>query len=161
MAGSRPRLLQVSSSPIFWRAISLIGRLRVSDWIASGVERQWTKRARAPNPTCIESETDAMRIACPFCGERELGEFTYLGDATPKRPSVFSIDGSQQQGALDAFYDYVYLRDNPAGEITEYWYHGGGCRSWLVARRNTTTHEVTTVGAASGAGAQRVEGARS
>ncbi|RWF78749.1 MAG: sarcosine oxidase subunit delta, partial [Mesorhizobium sp.] len=22
-----------------------------------------------------------MRIVCPFCGERELGEFTYLGDA--------------------------------------------------------------------------------
>ncbi|TIS02398.1 MAG: sarcosine oxidase subunit delta, partial [Mesorhizobium sp.] len=20
-----------------------------------------------------------MRIVCPFCGERELGEFTYLG----------------------------------------------------------------------------------
>ncbi|TIW38046.1 MAG: sarcosine oxidase subunit delta, partial [Mesorhizobium sp.] len=24
-----------------------------------------------------------MRIVCPFCGERELGEFSYLGDAKP------------------------------------------------------------------------------
>ena len=22
-----------------------------------------------------------MRIQCPFCGERDVGEFTYLGDA--------------------------------------------------------------------------------
>ncbi|TIP23390.1 MAG: sarcosine oxidase subunit delta, partial [Mesorhizobium sp.] len=29
-----------------------------------------------------------MRIVCPFCGERELGEFTYLGDAKPLRPAA-------------------------------------------------------------------------
>ncbi|WP_281711092.1 sarcosine oxidase subunit delta, partial [Dermacoccus nishinomiyaensis] len=31
----------------------------------------------------------------------------------------------------DAWFDYVYLRDNIAGDMTEHWYHGGGCRSWL------------------------------
>ena len=91
-----------------------------------------------------------MRIACPFCGERELGEFTYLGDATPVRPAV-EIGAA---GEADAFFDYVYLRDNFAGEMREYWYHGGGCRSWLVIGRNTATHEIRTVEAAPGVGAR-------
>ncbi|WP_018430931.1 sarcosine oxidase subunit delta [Hoeflea sp. 108] len=93
-----------------------------------------------------------MRIACPFCGERENGEFTYLGDASPKRPN-FAIDGGEV--VEDAFYDYVYLRDNVAGVMREYWYHGGGCRSWLVAERNTVTHEFISVKAAPGAGAAK------
>lgn len=96
-----------------------------------------------------------MRIACPFCGERESGEFTYLGDASPKRPS-FAIDsGVAPERVEDVFYDYVYLRDNLAGVMREYWNHGGGCRSWLVAERNTVTHEFGSVTAAPGVGAAR------
>ena len=53
-----------------------------------------------------------MRIACPFCGERELGEFTYLGDATP------TAAGTADGRAKTRFYDYVYLRDNIAGAMT-------------------------------------------
>lgn len=96
-----------------------------------------------------------MRIACPFCGERELGEFTYLGDAAPKRPSAFGTDGSELPEAQDVFFDYVYLRDNIAGDMNEHWYHGGGCRSWLIVTRNTTTHEIKAVRAAPGAGARQ------
>ncbi|PSJ60659.1 sarcosine oxidase subunit delta [Pseudaminobacter soli (ex Li et al. 2025)] len=99
-----------------------------------------------------------MRIACPFCGERENGEFTYLGDAKPKRPFVAVIeDGKGAEGEQDAFYEYVYLRDNVAGEMSEYWYHGGGCRSWLVVKRNTLTHEILSVAAAPGTGAAVVD----
>ena len=78
-----------------------------------------------------------MRIACPFCGPREVGEFSYLGDAKPKRPAA---DASE-----DAVFDYVYLRDNVAGEMEELWYHGGGCRAWLKVTRNTRTHEISDV----------------
>lgn len=78
-----------------------------------------------------------MRIACPCCGERALEEFTYLGDATVRRPAA---DADAQ-----AFVDYVYLRDNPAGPHQEYWYHGGGCRSWLVVTRDTRTHAIAQV----------------
>jgi heterotetrameric sarcosine oxidase delta subunit len=92
-----------------------------------------------------------MRIACPFCGPRELGEFTYLGDASPQRPTA--------DGPEDAFCDYVYLRDNIAGAMTEYWYHGGGCRAWLKVARNTLTHEISSVEPTAGAGAAKV-GAR-
>jgi heterotetrameric sarcosine oxidase delta subunit len=97
-----------------------------------------------------------MRIDCPFCGQREVGEFSYLGDAAPKRPSFVAADSNAQPANEDAFFDYVYLRDNPAGEMTEWWYHGGGCRSWLKVARNTLTHEIFSVEAAAGAGAARV-----
>ena len=90
-----------------------------------------------------------MRIACPYCGPREVGEFTYLGDAAPVRPDAAGTS------AEDAFFDYVYLRDNIAGEMNEYWYHGGGCRSWLKVARNTLTHEITSVDPAPGAGASK------
>ena len=97
-----------------------------------------------------------MRIACPFCGERESGEFTYLGDAKPKRPAMIARDTTTDPAAEEAaFYDYVYLRDNVAGQMSEYWYHGGGCRSWLVVERNTLSHEISAVRAAPGAGAEK------
>jgi heterotetrameric sarcosine oxidase delta subunit len=89
-----------------------------------------------------------MRIACPFCGPRENGEFSYLGDAKPQRPRP---DASE-----DVVYDYVYLRDNIAGEMEEFWYHGGGCRAWLKVRRNTVTHEIFPVEAVAGVGAAKV-----
>ncbi|MEM7465134.1 MAG: sarcosine oxidase subunit delta [Pseudomonadota bacterium] len=80
-----------------------------------------------------------MRIACPYCGDRDQGEFVYLGDATVLRPDPAARD------AASAFQDYVYLRENPAGWHREYWYHEQGCRSWLVVERNTLTHEIRSV----------------
>jgi methylglutamate dehydrogenase subunit B len=79
-----------------------------------------------------------MRIPCPFCGLRDTSEFTYLGDASPKRP-----DTAMASAEIDAaLFAYVYLRDNPAGPLREYWYHGAGCHSWLVVERDTSTHRI-------------------
>jgi sarcosine oxidase subunit delta len=72
-----------------------------------------------------------MRIPCPFCGDRDAQEFVYRGDAAPTRPTEDA-----------AFYDYVYVRDNPAGLIRDSWYHAQGCRNWIVVSRDTTTHEI-------------------
>jgi methylglutamate dehydrogenase subunit B len=80
-----------------------------------------------------------LRIPCPYCGPRGNEEFTYLGDAGVTRPDPERADA----GA--AFHDYVYLRDNPSGAHRELWYHGGGCRKWLVVTRNTRTHEIGAV----------------
>ena len=85
-----------------------------------------------------------MRIPCPYCGSRGNDEFTYLGDATVRRPDASA------PGASEAFYEYVYLRQNPSGLHQELWYHGGGCRSWLVVTRNTRTHEISEVKFAAG-----------
>jgi len=79
-----------------------------------------------------------MRIPCPYCGPRGNDEFAYLGDATVQRPEPAAPD------AAAAFYDYVYLRDNPSGIHRELWYHSG-CRKWLVVTRNTRTHEISDV----------------
>jgi heterotetrameric sarcosine oxidase delta subunit len=76
-----------------------------------------------------------MRIPCPFCGERDLSEFAYHGDAHCKRPDPDAAD------APALFFDAFYLRDNPSGPHQELWYHSG-CRSWLRVERNTRTHEV-------------------
>jgi sarcosine oxidase subunit delta len=74
-----------------------------------------------------------MRIPCPYCGSRDASEFSYSGDATPTRPAPDNAD---------AMFDYVYLRDNPAGVHREYWYHAAGCHAWLTVTRNVSTHEV-------------------
>jgi methylglutamate dehydrogenase subunit B len=77
-----------------------------------------------------------MRIPCPYCGARDLREFTYLGDATVARPDPDAAD------ALDRFVEYVYVRGNPAGPHREFWYHGSGCQTWLVVTRDTRSHEI-------------------
>ena len=74
-----------------------------------------------------------MRIPCPFCGDRDVSEFAYLGDAAPRRPET--ADPA-------AFHDYAYLRDNPAGRLEELWYHASGCRAWLTVARDTRTHAI-------------------
>ncbi len=77
-----------------------------------------------------------MRINCPFCGERDSGEFSYLGDASCPRPDPGAAD------AASRFFEAVYLRDNPAGRFQELWYHAFGCRSWIRVTRDTRTHEI-------------------
>jgi methylglutamate dehydrogenase subunit B len=81
-----------------------------------------------------------MIINHPLLGPRDAQEFTYLGDA-----SLIHRPDWQAEGAVDAFYEYLYLRDNPAGLHRELWYHEQGDRSWLVVTRNTVTHEITSV----------------
>ena len=80
-----------------------------------------------------------MRITCPCCGERGSEEFSYLGDAAPRRPE----DGGAAPS--EAWAEYVYLRDNPAGVMRDLWYHVGGCHAWLVITRDTRTHAIAEI----------------
>ena len=82
-----------------------------------------------------------MRIPCPYCGSRYAVEFSYFGDATLRRPEA----GNDAAADTTAMFDYVYLRDNPAGPHRDLWYHGSGCRSWLVVTRDTSSHEILGV----------------
>lgn len=81
-----------------------------------------------------------MLIPHPTLGPRDASEFSYLGDAR-----LIHRPDPNGENATDEFYEYLYLRDNPAGEHRELWYHEQGDRSWLVVTRNTLTHEITKV----------------
>jgi sarcosine oxidase subunit delta len=90
-----------------------------------------------------------MRIPCPYCGSRDIGEFAYRGDATLVRPE--GDDGAAQ--VESAMFEYVYLRDNPMGAHQEHWYHAQGCRNWLVVTRDMLTHDIPAARFAPGASA--------
>ena len=77
-----------------------------------------------------------LLIDCPYCGPRVQAEFTY-GGADVARPSP--------DAPSDAWFAYVYLRDNPKGLHDELWQHSAGCRAWLRVRRDTRTHDIVTV----------------
>lgn len=80
-----------------------------------------------------------MIIHHPILGPRDAQEFVYLGDASLiRRPDGLSA-------GVEAFHDYLYTRDNPAGTHRELWYHEQGDRSWLVVTRNTLTHDILKV----------------
>lgn len=79
-----------------------------------------------------------MLITCPYCGARDVSEFTYQGDGNRLRPVANSQD-------LDSWNAYVYDRLNPAGDHNEIWQHSGGCWTHIRVVRNTLTHEISDV----------------
>ena len=81
-----------------------------------------------------------MIINHPLLGPRDASEFEHLGDAV-----LMDRPDWQAEDAIDQFHDYLYLRDNPAGDYRELWYHEQGDRSWLVVTRCTLTHEIKSV----------------
>ncbi len=81
-----------------------------------------------------------MIIDHPLLGPRDAAEFVYLGDA-----SLIDRPDWRDEDAAEKFHDYLYLRDNPASEHQELWYHEQGDRSWLVVTRNTLTHDILKV----------------
>ena len=74
------------------------------------------------------------RIDCPWCGIRDEAEFGYRGDATVQRPAP--------EAGIDAFYEFIYTRDNPRGWHVEWWHHVAGCRQLIKVVRHTMTHEI-------------------
>lgn len=82
-----------------------------------------------------------LSIDCPWCGPRDVAEFTYGGDATLVRPDA-------DRGTDAQWADYVYLRTNPRGAHVEWWHHVAGCRQWLKVHRDTRTHAISGVEAA-------------
>lgn len=79
-----------------------------------------------------------LTIPCPNCGARNSGEFRYAGDASVTRPA-------HDDPSEEAWFRYVYIRQNPKGSHKEYWQHVGGCRAWLIVERDTSNHIVYDV----------------
>lgn len=74
-------------------------------------------------------------IPCPHCGPRDVGEFRFGGEKIPRPAQPDALSAA-------AWARYVYDRRNVAGPQTEWWYHRGGCRQWILAARDTRTNAV-------------------
>jgi sarcosine oxidase, subunit delta len=75
-------------------------------------------------------------LTCPNCGTREVTDFGYGGEISPRptaRPSLRELG------------EYNYFRRNTAGVQREWWFHRSGCRAWFIAERDTRTNEVLLV----------------
>ena len=75
-----------------------------------------------------------QRLPCPHCGERELTEFHYGGDAGRFRPDRSADDREWSR--------YRFFRKNTKGRASELWCHVGGCGRWAIIERDTVTHRV-------------------
>lgn len=78
-------------------------------------------------------------ISCPYCGERDLSDFAYGGEAHISRP-----EGSETMSDAE-WARYVFLRSNPKGVLAERWNHQAGCRRWFNLLRNTATDRILAV----------------
>jgi len=77
-----------------------------------------------------------MKINCPYCGPRNIREFTYKGAA-------LYLDRPGPEAGAQAWDDYLHNRENPAGQTEDLWHHATGCGAWVVVTRCTVTHEIT------------------
>ena len=64
-----------------------------------------------------------MRIPCPLCGTRDRREFYYYGTQD-------YLNRPAPDAPIEDWDDHLHLRENPAGETRDLWYHETGCGSW-------------------------------
>lgn len=75
-----------------------------------------------------------IQLPCPWCGYRNVNEFAYLGESA-HRPDPATTTPREWR-------TYLYMRANPAGPLTERWYHRAGCRKFFEAVRDTRDNTV-------------------
>ena len=72
-------------------------------------------------------------MPCPLNGPRPIQEFSCGGEVVaPPDPD---------QADAEAWADYLFLHDNAAGIVREWWYHVP-TRFWFIADRDTVTDEI-------------------
>ena len=74
-------------------------------------------------------------IPCPHCGPRNEDEFVCWSEAVPRPPDPAALSDADWS-------DHVYNHANPKGWVREQWWHGRGCRRWIIVEHNMLTHEV-------------------
>jgi sarcosine oxidase subunit delta len=70
---------------------------------------------------------------CPLNGPRNISEFVWGGDV---RMPVDPVASSDREWA-----EYLFLEDNIAGEVDEWWLHAPS-NTWFIARRHTVSDEI-------------------
>lgn len=70
---------------------------------------------------------------CPLNGPRNISEFAYGGEvvAEPDPATCSDVEWTA----------YVFLEDNRAGVVREWWYHVATAY-WFIAERDTVTDEI-------------------
>ena len=72
-------------------------------------------------------------MSCPLNGPRNISEFSYGGEVTPM-PNTKDCSAAE-------WADYIFMSDNTAGVVREWWCHTA-TSYWFIAERNTITDEI-------------------
>lgn len=87
-------------------------------------------------------------MPCPLNGPRNITEFACAGEVKVMPDPVQASDAE--------WGDYVFLRENAAGVVREWWCHTPTA-FWFIAERNTLTDEILRTYPASELFRERVE----
>jgi len=71
-------------------------------------------------------------LDCPLNGPRNIQEFVYGGEVVVQPPS---------EAAPEEWADWIFMHDNTAGVIREWWMHSASAY-WFIAERDTTRDEI-------------------
>ena len=72
-------------------------------------------------------------MPCPLNGPRNISEFICGGEVI--------VEPDPDSASPGDWADYLFMRDNPAGLVREWWFHVP-TSFWFIAERDTTTDEV-------------------
>ena len=72
-------------------------------------------------------------MPCPLNGPRNIGEFVCAGEVAPEPDPAAASDRD--------WTDHLFMLDNEAGVVCEWWYHVA-TSYWFIAERNTVTDEI-------------------
>ncbi len=72
-------------------------------------------------------------LRCPLNGERNISEFI-CGGAVRRSPDPSAASNAE-------WADHLFLHDNIAGRVREWWFHVPS-GYWFIAERDTATDEV-------------------
>jgi len=87
-------------------------------------------------------------LDCPLNGPRNISEFIYGGEVeTPPDP---------RRCSSEEWADHLFMHDNPAGVVREWWCHGP-TSYWFIAERHTVSDEIIRTYPASELFTERVD----
>ena len=87
-------------------------------------------------------------MPCPLNGPRNISEFICAGEVV--------VAPDPNRCTDEAWADYVFMHDNRAGIVREWWMHVASAY-WFIAERDTRTDEIRRTYPASEVFAERIE----